>query len=95
MDGDSRTRLWLILIGVAFVMCAAGCASKGEKPGFGQRAGLYFKNRGVDFLDVLDVSAGVGPVGRISVQYGIGNWGFGWTETYRARFGGRSLLAKE
>ena len=95
MHGHLRARLWLILIGLVVVTCADGCASKGERPGFGRRVGFYFKNRGADLLDVLDISAGVGPVGRISVQYGMGNWGLGWTETYRARFGGRSLLAKE
>jgi hypothetical protein len=78
-----------------FISIFAGCATTSDDNSPGRAIGRYFLNRGLDALDIFDVSVGAGKYARVDIQYLVGNWGGGWADTYRARLGGRSLLTQE
>lgn len=87
---------WALSFLSAFlVVTCVGCATSHAGKGVGHRIGQYFVNRGLDALNIVDLSLGAGPIMRVDVQYGLGNVGFGWVHSYRLRIGGGSPATKE
>jgi hypothetical protein len=67
------------------VLACAGCSSPGR----------YWRDRGLDLLDTFEVGVSAGKGFRAEVRYGLGVWGIGRNEGWRARIGQRSFLLRE
>ena len=80
----------LTIIGVcALVLALTGCATPCENA-----VGRYFQNRGLDFLDVLEVGVESGKSFRANVEYAAGIAGFGVEDTAIIRLGQRSMFVQ-
>jgi len=55
----------------------------------------YAKSRVLDFLDMFEVGVSAGPWARVEAQYGLGFWGFAFTDATFLRLGRRSVVANE